>query len=163
MKEHHITSIEFLQMKKIYDFGLYLVDRILLESGKHLADFPLMPLWTGPQEGEVWETIPANFLLAQQIQYNIDELKATVERNCESFNAEQRNFFDANNKGKMLFIHSAGGCGKTFVCNTIAAAVRAQGKVALCVSSSGIAALLLHQENVNFLTNLIWSCYGLVP
>jgi hypothetical protein len=48
-----------------------------------------------------------------------------------------------NNRGKMLFIHSAGGCGKTFVCNTIAAAVRAQGKVALCVASSGIAALLL--------------------
>ena len=43
----------------------------------------------------------------------------------------------------MLFIHSAGGCGKTFVCNTIAAAVRAKGKVALCVASSGIAALLL--------------------
>jgi hypothetical protein len=80
---------------------------------------------------------------------NIDELKATVERNCERFNAEQRNVFDAamdsvnNDKGKMLFIHSAGGCGKTFVCNTIAAAVRAKGKVALCVASSGIAALLL--------------------
>ena len=48
-----------------------------------------------------------------------------------------------NNHGKMLFVHSAGGGGKTFVCNTIAAAVRAQGHVALCVASSGIAALLL--------------------
>ena len=65
----------------------------------------------GPQEGEVWETIPVNFLLAQQLQYNVDELKTTVERNCERFNAEQRNVFEAamdsvnNNKGKMLFIH----------------------------------------------------------
>ena len=67
----------------------------MLESGKRLADFPPMPLWTGPQEGEVWETIPANFLLAQQLQYNIDELKATVERNCERFNAEQRNVYNA--------------------------------------------------------------------
>ena len=33
--------------------------------------------------------------------------------------------------------------GKTFVCNTIAAAIRAQGKIALCVASSGIASLLL--------------------
>ena len=134
---------------QIYDYGLHLVDKKLLESGKRLTDFPPMPLSTGPQDGEVWETIPVNFLLAQQLQYNIDELKATVERNCESFNVEQRNVFDAamdsvnNNKGKMLFIHSAGGCGKTFVCNTIAAAVRAKGKVALCVASSGIAALLL--------------------
>ena len=135
--------------EQIYDYGLHLVDKILLESGKCLTDFPPMPLSTGPQEGEVWETIPANFLLAQQLRYNIDELKATVEQNCGKFNAEQRNVFDAamdsvnNNKGKMLFIHSAGGCGKTFVCNTIAAAVRAKGKVALCVASSGIAALLL--------------------
>ena len=134
---------------QIYDYGLHLLDKILLESGKRLSDFPPMPLSTGPQEGEVWETIPVNFLLAQQLQYNIDELKTTVERNCERFNAEQRNVFDAamdsvnNNKGKMLFIHSAGGCGKTFVCNTIAAAVRAKAKVALCVASSGIAALLL--------------------
>ena len=74
--------------EKIYDNGLYLVDRILLESGKQLADFPFMPLWTGPQDGEVWETILANFFLAQQLQYNVDELKATVELNCERFNTE---------------------------------------------------------------------------
>ena len=101
---------------QIYDYGLHLLDKKLLESGKRLTDFPPMPLSTGPQEGEVWETIPVNFLLAQQLQYNVDELKTTVERNCESFNVEQRNVFDAamdsvnNNKGKMLFIHSAGGC-----------------------------------------------------
>ncbi|KNZ73337.1 hypothetical protein J132_07634 [Termitomyces sp. J132] len=48
-----------------------------------------------------------------------------------------------NNLGKMIFIHSAGGCGKTFVCNTLASAVWSNGDVALCVASSGIAALLL--------------------
>jgi hypothetical protein len=48
-----------------------------------------------------------------------------------------------SNSGDLLFIHSAGGCGKTFLCNTIAATVRARGQVALCVASSGIAALLL--------------------
>ena len=75
--------------EQIYDYGLHLVDKILLESGKHLSDFPLMPLFMGPQEGEVWETIPVNFLLAQQLQYNVDELKTTVEHNCERFNAER--------------------------------------------------------------------------
>lgn len=43
----------------------------------------------------------------------------------------------------MIFIHSAGGGGKTFVSNTIAAAVRSNRNVALCVASSGIASLLL--------------------
>ncbi|KXN91838.1 ATP-dependent DNA helicase pif1, partial [Leucoagaricus sp. SymC.cos] len=44
---------------------------------------------------------------------------------------------------RMFFIHSAGGYGKTYLCNTIAAAARAQGHIALYVASSGIAALLL--------------------
>ena len=65
------------------------------------------------------------------------------------FNAEQQAVYNAvitsvtGNHGFSFFIQSAGGCGKTFVCNTIAAAVHAQGKVVLCVASSGIAALLL--------------------
>ena len=72
-----------------------------------------------------------------------------MDENKAKFNAEQLEVFNAvmdsvdNNLGKMIFIHSAGGCGKTFVCNTLASAVRANGDVALCVASSGIAALLL--------------------
>src|SRR5258707_226455 len=67
-------------------------------------------------------------------------------------NNEQRATFDKvmdsvnNNKGKMFFLHSAGGCGKTYLCNEIAAAVRADAKVALCVTSSAIATLLLHSS-----------------
>ena len=49
--------------------------------------------------------------------------------------------------GKIFFFHAARGCGKTFVCNTIAAAVRSSEhhdcQIALCVTSSGIASLLL--------------------
>ena len=40
-------------------------------------------------------------------------------------------------------MHSAGGCGKTFVANTIVAAVCAQGKIALPAASSGITSLLM--------------------
>ena len=134
---------------QIYDYGLHLLNKILLRSGRTLRDFPPMPLSLGPNEGEVWEEVAPNFLLAEQLGYNIEDLKVTVQHNCGLFNAEQQSVFDAamdsvnNNLGKMLFVHSAGGGGKTFVCNTIAAAVRSQGKVALCVASSGIAALLL--------------------
>ena len=48
-----------------------------------------------------------------------------------------------NNISRLFFLHSAGGCGKTFVCNTIASAVRAKGKICLSVASSDIASLLL--------------------
>jgi hypothetical protein len=64
-------------------------------------------------------------------------------------NDEQRNVYNTvmgsvrNDKGETLFVHSAGGGGKTFVCNTVAAAVREMGKVALCGASSGISSLLL--------------------
>jgi len=65
------------------------------------------------------------------------------------FNPDQVTAFDAilesvtNNQGHLFFIHAAGGCGKTFLCNTIAAEIRRRGQVALYVASSGIAALLL--------------------
>jgi hypothetical protein len=45
--------------------------------------------------------------------------------------------------GMCFFLNGPGGTGKTFVYNTLCYALRAQGKIVLCVASSGIAALLL--------------------
>jgi len=65
------------------------------------------------------------------------------------FNPEQAVAFDAilksvtNNQGHLFFIHAAGGCGKTFLYNTIATEVRKREQVVLYVASSEIAALLL--------------------
>ena len=76
-------------------------------------------------------------------------MREIVEHTLELFNPEQHNAYDAamgsvNRKlGKMIFIHSARGGGKSLVCNIIAAAVCSQEKIALCVALSGIAALLL--------------------
>jgi len=85
----------------------------------------------------------------QAEQYNIDEMATLVDEQRAIFNPDQAAVFDTvlefvtNNQGYFFFIHAAGGCGKTFLCNTIAAEVRSRGQVALCVASSGIAALLL--------------------
>ncbi|KAG5733053.1 ATP-dependent DNA helicase PIF1 [Termitomyces sp. T112] len=90
-----------------------------------------------------------NRLLQEETDYDVEELKRRVDENKARFNGEQLGAFNEvmdsmdNNLGKMIFIHSAGGCGKTFVCNTLASAVWSNGDVALCVASSGIAALLL--------------------
>jgi hypothetical protein len=50
---------------------------------------------------------------------------------------------DEHRPGHAYFVHSAGGCGKTYVCKMIASKLRAEGKIVLCVASSGIASLLL--------------------
>jgi len=73
------------------------------------------------------------------------------------FNPKQATVFNAvlesvtNNQGHLFFIHAAGGCGKTFLCNTIAAKVRRREQVALYVVLSGIAALLLDGERMSHL------------
>ena len=136
----HIEQTE----EVVYDFGLYLIEKILLKSEKRLRDFPEMPQWVGD-----WERIENNFILQEQLQYDVVELQATVQRHVESFNEEQREVYNAvmaaveGEEKHVFFLHSAGGGGKTYVCNTIAAAVRARRRVALCVASSGIASLLL--------------------
>jgi len=87
----------------------------------------------------------------QAEQYNVDEMATLVDEQRAIFNPDQAAAFNAvlesitNNQGHIFFIHAAGGYGKTFLCNTIAAKVRRRGQVALCVASSGIAALLLDE------------------
>ena len=126
-------------------YGLYLLDQILRRSNREINQFAGMPAVTGDWQVDV----PENRLLHAQRNYDVEELAARVAHNTHLFNVQQQQVYDAamdtinHNRGQLLFIQSAGGCGKTFVCNTIAAAVRAQGKIALCVASSGIAALLL--------------------
>ena len=132
----------------VYDYGLHLLNKILMKSGKVLGDFPPMPLPQG-LDGQPWEVIDGNFLLAEQLDYDPIEQGHLVKNNLRMFNDEQRTAYNdimdsvEHERGRLFFLHSAGGCGKTFVCNTIAAATRSQEKIALCVASSGIASLLL--------------------
>jgi len=128
----------------VFDYGLYLLDKLLTKSQKHLIDFPSMPAII-----KEWGVIADNALLHEQLDYNPVELHERVEDDVKKFNAEQKAVFTAvmasmdGRQSKSFFLQSVGGGGKTFVCNTVAAAVRSKGMVALCVASSGIAALLL--------------------
>ena len=114
-----------------------------MQSGKNLRHYPDMPL---PQQN--WYDFVPNPILQEQLAFDQEEMSNRVNQNYPYFNPEQKLAFDQifdsakNNKGKIFFLHSAGGCGKTHVSNTIAAAIRADGDVALCVASSAIAALL---------------------
>lgn len=64
-------------------------------------------------------------------------------------NQDQHVVFDAivhaieSRSGQSFFLHSAGGTGKTFVYNTLCYYLCGQGRIVICVASSGIASLLL--------------------
>ena len=90
--------------------------------------------------------------LLQTEQYNADEIATLVNEQRAMFNSEQAATFDTvlefvtNNQDHLFFIHVIGGCGKTFLCNTIATEIRRREQVVLCIASSRIAALLLNSE-----------------
>jgi len=68
--------------------------------------------------------------LLQAEQYDVDEMATLVDEQRTIFNPDQAATFNAvlesvtSNQGHLFFIHAAGGCGKTFLYNTIAAEVR---------------------------------------
>jgi hypothetical protein len=130
---------------QVYDHGLFLLNTILLNCGRNLTLYPPMPLpvgnWQAQEHG--------NQLLHEQLDFDPYDLLLHVQFNRDHFNVEQRAAYDAvmhsvnNRHGNAFFLHSAGGGGKTFVCNTVAATIRANNKVAITVASSAVAALIL--------------------
>ena len=139
-----------LSLELIDDYGLYLLDQQFMESGKRLSEVEGMPVSTLKN----WVEVVPNFILQEQLDYNYDILVAKVQYGLKRFNEEQRAVYNDvmqsydQNLGNTFILHSASGCGKSFVCNTIAAAVHMgqheNCRVALCVASSGIASLLLN-------------------
>ncbi len=129
---------------QLYDFGLHLINKLLQSHGCCLSEWTEMPASIMD-----WAAYEDNPLLAAQLAYDIPSLQQLVANNLQTFNEEQKTAYNTvfdsamNERGKLVILHSAGGGGKTFVCNTIAAAVHAEGKIALTCASSGISAILL--------------------
>ena len=119
---------------------------------KSLEDFGL-PVPTAADLAQV-ETMmsiePA--VIREELDFQTEELSDTVQQRIPTFTEEQRLVFetvmDAVRKEEPLtaFIDARGGCGKTYLLNTILAAVRSlepQGCTALAMATTGIAANLL--------------------
>lgn len=128
----------------IYDFGLFLIEKIRRRSNKSLRDWPMLPL---PQQN--WEHAMGNWLIAEQCNYNQEEQMQYAEDCIPNLNPEQWSAFNKiveaveNKTGQTYFLHGPGGTGKTYVYNTLCYFLRGWGLIVLCVASSGIAALLL--------------------
>ncbi len=90
---------------------------------------------------------PASAVVADEIaRYDTTTQAAMRDEHVPQFNPEQRVVYDnvmAVVNRCAFFVDGLGGTGKTFVYSCLLITVRAQGRVAIVVASSGIAALLL--------------------
>ncbi|XP_043262445.1 uncharacterized protein LOC122403156 [Colletes gigas] len=87
--------------------------------------------------------------LLREQNYDPNVLTNYVQENIPKLNQQQKLAYEKimqeidNGNGGMYFLDAPGGTGKTFLITLILATVRARGRIALALASSGIAATLL--------------------
>ena len=128
----------------VYDYGLYLIERILLlGSNRTMKDVGM----SSPIRD--WNTLLSNSLLQDHLRFDPAQEEEHLQNMLPSLNDEQRLAFIriveslGAGKNETFFVVGAAGAGKTFLYNTLCHAVRSQSLVVLCVAYSGIAAQLL--------------------
>ena len=92
-------------------------------------------------------------VIREEKDYSIGDLEESVKRTVPMFTQEQKEIFETilkavrKQESICVFIDARGGCGKTFLLNTILSAVRSlepSGCVALAMATTGIASNLLN-------------------
>ena len=74
----------------VFDYGLYLLNKVLIKSGKCLRDFPSMPVFV-----QNWGVIATNSLMQEQLDYDPVELDRVVATNVAKFNHGQKEVYNA--------------------------------------------------------------------
>ena len=85
----------------------------------------------------------------RETSYDIDKERHNANQKCNLLNAEQRTIHNSfvacalSSTSGIFFLDAPGGCGKTFLIQTILATIRSQNKIVIATASSGLAATLL--------------------
>jgi hypothetical protein len=122
---------------------LFELENLLRNAGYTLAHFSL------PIPDDIRTASRDNRLLLEELSYDSNLLLSSVQIDIPRLNNNQMIAFDAictsimNSDGQTFFVYGYRGTGKTFLWTTLLNFVRGQGKIALAVASTGIAALLL--------------------
>lgn len=125
------------------DYGLHLNLIELLHHGKHLSNYRLPDTMLNWNEGE------ANIHVQDEPNFDLQIQQETFDTNHQKLNPRQREIFERittainTDSPAAFFLQGSAGTGKTFLYSVICNYYRAQGKIVLCVASSGIASLLL--------------------
>ena len=140
------TRVPNPTMDRVYDYGLFLLNHILSESGYDLNRFPNMP-----SANLDWSHLIGNNLITEQLSYDIDAELHSFQELIDKIQAVPEQLFAYESivhavlqrTGTCFFLSGPAGTGKTYVYNTVCHRLRSEGKIVICVASSGIAALLL--------------------
>ena len=127
----------------IRSYVLVELEKLLKDAGYSLDHFHL------PQPDHSSSRILTNRFIMEELSYNSNGAFAELDEQIKRLNSSQKHIYDTiehsvlNGCGHTFFVYGYGGTGKTFLWNTLLNSIRSQGKIALAVASSGIAALLL--------------------
>ncbi|CAK8531615.1 unnamed protein product [Lathyrus sativus] len=120
------------------------IETHLQKNNRSLKDFKSMPY---PNDFVL--SFLGNRLIYEERQYDSSAQKIIFDTFFSSLTNEQKHiYFDVmdvveRQNGGVFFLYGYGGTDKTFMWNTLAAAIRSKHKIVLPVASSGIASLLL--------------------
>jgi hypothetical protein len=138
------TSVNNLSIKNFVTSSLlFELEKLLKDVGYSLSHFNL------PVPDHIGTASTENRLILDELTYDSHTLATSVENDVPRLNTSQKYIFDAicnsvfNNEGHTFFVYGYGGTGKTCLWTTLLNFIRGQGKIALAVASSRIAALLL--------------------
>lgn len=129
--------------KHIRSYVLHELDNLLKDAGYNLHHFNL------PQPEHGSPHVLTNRFIMEEISYSLDGAATELTEHISQLNSNQRHIYDiiehsvVNGCGHTFFVYGYGGTSKTFLLNTLLTSIRSQGKIALAVASSSIAALLL--------------------
>jgi hypothetical protein len=124
--------------EQIQSYCLIELEKILVQNGKYLSDFPGMPL-----PNSIAADAMENRLILEEMNYNVIELTKEHERCHPLLNDQQLIVYNhvlkavETNIGGVYFVYGHGGTGKTFLYRTIIAKLRSEKKIVLAVASSG--------------------------
>ncbi|XP_074327973.1 uncharacterized protein LOC141665888 [Apium graveolens] len=143
LTEVHATGGDLLYLRMLL-MRRKEIEKLLNDIGNSLKDFPTMPY---PPEVFLYNS--GNGLIAEETGYDREQMKRQHDENYIKLNREQKEVYEAvvesmnSNKGEQFFVYGSGGCGKTFVWQTLLCRLRSERKIVFPVASSGIAVVLL--------------------
>jgi len=148
LRQHSTRGQPSLANESDHHAALRSIAAILSLSGRTLGEFGLPE----PPVNATDPAAPTNPDLAQQMAFDRTALANRVAINLSLLNPEQRLIYDSiladvyddrPPRPRSHFLQAPGGCGKTFLLNTVIDTVRSRGDVVLAVASTGVAALLM--------------------
>ncbi|XP_074346664.1 uncharacterized protein LOC141685467 [Apium graveolens] len=129
----HLTLSEY----EIQNYALAEIEKLLNDVGKSLRDFHMTPF---PDERFFLTFV--NRLIVEETSYNKEELRLNHDKAHKNLNSRQLDVYNAvvdnvnKNKGGMFFVYGSGGCGKTFLWQTLCSRFRSEGTIVLPVAGS---------------------------